>query len=208
VSGVEGNWPFELGKSPFRVKGIAYRSTLLALAEDAEVPVESFVESITEPDMRDWFSQRFLAASWYDVYPLVDLARVLSRQEGRVVTETWKENARRVAERDLGSIFRFLLRMTSPRVVASRLPQVSSRYFDFGRLEIVEAHDESVVLERTGTPSALVQWYALVTGEWVLEALRSTGASAAEYSFTRAVEGRAHGVPTEAITLRFRWRSE
>ncbi|HJL15736.1 MAG TPA: hypothetical protein RMH99_08775 [Sandaracinaceae bacterium LLY-WYZ-13_1] len=206
MSGVEGKWPFELGKSPFRVKGIAYRSALLALAEDADVSVESFVESIPEPEMRDWLSQRFLAASWYDVYPLVDLARVLARREGRVVTETWKENARRVAERDLGSIFRFLLRMTSPRVVASRLPQVSSRYFDFGRLEILESHDESVVLERTGTPSPIVQWYAIVTGEWVLEALRTSGASAAEYSFTREVAGKAHGVPTEVITLRFRWR--
>lgn len=199
------SWPFAPGESPFRVKGVAYRTTLDVLSRRAG-SFEVLLSSVPSGPARRFLEQPFLASSWYDVWPLAQLGPWVAPTLGATSAEVRKEVAREVARVDLNSVYRALMRLASTAFLSENLPRATANYFDFGATVVTERGERLTGVRRTGTPVEIADWYYIAASEWTCEALRLAGAQQPSATHRVVPEGRAHGVPTADVLLTFRWR--
>ena len=75
-----------------------------------------------------------------------------------VGSELIREAARWQAKRDIGGVFKLILKLASPELVARALPRASMQYFEFGaaRGELLGRGRLRAV--QTGVPLPLVPW--------------------------------------------------
>jgi hypothetical protein len=156
---------------------VAYQGLLESF--DARVPGGAKEAiALLSPETAAFFDQPFLAGSMYDILPLLDL----SRQGALLCQVSWREfvreGARRQAERDTSGVYRFMLRLASPKLVVERLPRVMVQYFDFG--EVSGEHDPE---GRTrfdasvrGLPEPVAPWLSAVGEGFIPVVMRRAGA--------------------------------
>src|SRR6478736_252688 len=132
---MEAPLPFRPGEGPFRLRGALYIDGLRYLDEALPGGHTAVLARLSEP-LREFFTTRFLPSAMYDVLPITTLTRAASELAGRCVI---RETAEFVAPRHVGTLFKLLLKVATPEMVALRLPKASMRYFDFG-----EAHSRIV----------------------------------------------------------------
>jgi hypothetical protein len=82
----------------------------------------------------------FVTAGWYPLATLRELYRTAQRATGRGV-ELARDIGRESTADDFRGIYRVLTFVLSPSFVLKRSPAVFSRYFDTGRMEMIEARD-------------------------------------------------------------------
>jgi hypothetical protein len=126
---------FEPGKSPFRIKGTAY--TGLFQSFDVLIPGgwASVAAAFEDPRVVEFFKQPFLPSSMYDVFPILEADRVAGRLAGKPWRSIARESAVYQVERDLGGVYRGLLKLASARMVVERSPRILMQYLDFGSIE-------------------------------------------------------------------------
>ena len=199
-------WPWEPGKSPFRMKGLAYRALVQALAADVTGGFDRVLAELPSDALRAFMRQPFLAASWYDTAPIVPVTHVIAELTGTSFSAYARRRARGQAEDDLKGVYRWILGLASPMAVTQALPRIAGRYFDFGRVQVDKQGDREALVVRSGTPSHLAPWYAEISSEFLRVCLPLSGASDAsvDVSLTPADE-RAQGVPTVVIRYRVTW---
>ncbi|HJL16458.1 MAG TPA: hypothetical protein RMH99_12425 [Sandaracinaceae bacterium LLY-WYZ-13_1] len=200
------SWPFEWGRSPFRMKGIAYRSFVQFLEADVPGGLDGVAARLSSDALRRFLRQPFLAASWYDAAPSVPLNEAAADLLGRDVGELMRERGRIQAEEDLAGVYSWLLKVASPRAVATRLPRLTARYFDWGGVEIEEESPEHVVAVRTGVPRYLAVWYDRVATPFLAYALERAGARELRMTTSTRLDAPAHGVRCCALAFDMRWR--
>ncbi len=201
--------PFLPGRSPFRTKGSIYLGSQ-AFAE-ARTPGgwAAVVDQVrSRPALAQFASQHFLAASWYDALPLVELARAGARAANLPYANFAKQRTEWQAEHDVGGLYRFLLRLTSPEVVIDRIGRMSLQRFDFGTSHVEVVGDKRVRAVRGGVPRPFAPWQVAMSEPYTAHLMRLAGAHEpsfqAEPSFE--VDGSAHGVTTVRIVFAGRWR--
>lgn len=86
----------------------------------------------TRERFADFVSRLFLPVGLYDVLPLRPFTEAIALAEGRPYDESVRDRARTIAQRDIGGLYKLLLRAVSPMTTLDRLPRVAQRYFDFG----------------------------------------------------------------------------
>src|SRR5690242_18619455 len=64
-------FPQPPGKNPYRVKGNAYRGHMDYVEQHVPGGIEAMRAGFEDPLLKEFFGQTFLAASFYDLYPLV-----------------------------------------------------------------------------------------------------------------------------------------
>src|SRR5262249_12516841 len=116
--------PFPAGSSPFRIKGNAYINNRLFAALRVPGGIDAVIASLRHPELQAFFSQRFLASSWYDYFPLLLITRVEVVLMGRPWPEVLHTMGEALADRDLGGIYKLLLKFTSPKEAMLRMPKV------------------------------------------------------------------------------------
>lgn len=168
--------PFRPGDGPFRIKGVAYRGHLEYVAEHVPGGVDEMLRGFRDPALAEFFAQKFLASSFYDIVPLVVAGYVCARQSRRSFSEFVRVRSRFQAERDVGGIYRLLIKLVSPMHVIERLSALQSQYLDFaeGAVEIVDDHH--VVLVRPKLPAMLAGWNATVLEAYIDVLLTRAGA--------------------------------
>lgn len=172
---------------------------------EARLGSRSALRAAIPTEHRQFFDEPFLAANWYDVWPLAELGLWVATTIGTTSTELRKSVARQVARNDLKGPYRILLRIVSPSFLARNLPLATARHFDFGETKILEHLGSEVLLRRSGTPAELADWYTVAVAEWTCEALRMAGATRATWYSESRQAGRALGVPVVDIDVRVRW---
>lgn len=175
VDGLE-KMPAPAGANPFRIKGVSYLGHIDYV--DIHIPggMPATLAVLTDPGLRTFFQQPFLAASRYDVYPLVVMGRICARMLGLTFSEFIRMRAKYQAERDISGVYRMMLRLASPMAVAKKLPQLTAQYFDFGRGEVEELSATSVKTMRSEIPLDLFPWYTPIAETYVMIALEMNGA--------------------------------
>jgi hypothetical protein len=150
--------PVPPGKSPFHIRGTGYLGHLDWV--DSEFPGgRAAFLALLSPPMRAFFAQTFLAISMFDFLPLASAGRVCARALGMNFVDFIEMRGRHQAQLDIGGVYRMLLKMTSPRLVAMKLPSVMSKYFDFGAVRIVSDEARCVRFEMESVPHILVDWF-------------------------------------------------
>ena len=164
------------GQNPFRIKGTAYRGHMSYVEEHLPGGAAAMCEAFGDPLLGDFFRQTFLAASFYDLYPLVAAGHVCAKLLHTGFEEFIRLRTRAQAERDVNGVYKMLLKLTSPEGLALRLPRLVGQYLDFGTAEAHRVAPGHVVGVQSGTPRELARWFQLVHEQYVLTVLPMAGA--------------------------------
>jgi hypothetical protein len=152
-------------EAPFRCKGLVYRGARAYY--EAAVPggVAAVIGALADPARAALLGDGVVAVGWYDVLPIVPISQAAARLCGLSHAEMVRRNARFIAERDIRGVYRLLLKLASPRMVATRLPRASMQYFSFGSSSGTLVGDGRLEAVQHGIPEALASWMiAAVTG--------------------------------------------
>ena len=123
--------PFPIGDSPFHVKGVLYLGTLSFFEQNATGGTQALLDEIDDPDLLRFIKQRFLPSSWYDVLAAPQLIDAEARAMRLGVKPYLLHRTKWQAKRDLGGVYRFVLKLASPELVVKRLPRIALQMFDF-----------------------------------------------------------------------------
>jgi hypothetical protein len=197
--------PFPAGTSPFRIKGVAYRGHVDYAASFIRGGEQAVVDSFQDPALRTFFEQPFLAASWYDVLPMVPAWHACAKLLEQNPTDFLKVRTRHQALSDIHGVYRFLLKFSSAESIAVRAPRVIQQYFDFGATEASVVSPGLVRVVASGIPTFLVPWLRVVAETYLLVALELAGAPSPQLrrlGVTPSGEGRGASVATMGFEIR------
>ena len=147
-----------------------------------------------------------MPSAWYDVMPLMAINQAASRVAHENAFDLVRENARWVANRDIHGVYRFLLKLASPELVARKLPRASLQYLGFGRAEGELVGSRHFRVLHSGIPRPLVSWFSACVEGFAPMALEIAGASKTQLS-SRVVgaDGELFGVPLVQILHDLSW---
>jgi serine/threonine protein kinase len=161
--------PFPPGKSPFRAKGTAFTGVFAAHDRLVDGGFARVVASL-DPDLREFCSQPFLAASMYDVLPLVPI----SVRGAQLAKTPFRDHVRTIGEmqveRDRSGVYKNLLGGSSAEEVLAKIPRLFSQYFDFGSIDAKVTSPTTFEGATRGLPAPFAPWY-LLCGEGMMSAL-------------------------------------
>ena len=170
-------FPKPPGENPYRVKGNAYRGHMEYVEEHVPGGIEAMRAGFEGPRLKEFFGQTFLAASFYDLYPLVAAGWVCAKLRGMSFSEFVRVRSEYQALRDVGGIYKMLLKLTSAEGLASRLPRLMAQYFDFAEADTHLVAPGHVVGEQRGVPrQQLAPWLALVAETYTRTVMPMAGA--------------------------------
>lgn len=159
-----------------------------------------------DPRYSRFLGQQFLAASFYDIFPLVVAAGPCAIAMGLSAPDFVARRSRAQAPKDLAGVYRFLLAMVPTRSVAKRLPQLFTQILDFGKAEIERDAPGEVDAMLDGLPGAISPWFGTVISAYGEAALRTSGAKRAALTVRPGTFARTeHGVPLVRSLIEVRW---
>jgi hypothetical protein len=199
--------PFPIGKSPFRCKGVNYRNFMAYLDVNFKGGAEGFVAGLRDPQMREFLSQPFLAASWYDALPMVPLAHDAGRELHVTSAQFARDLARFGVKRDAVGIYKVMLKFTTPETLLERSTITAKQYFDFVKSEYEKTGPQAARLRHTGVPALAASVYMNITEGFVETGLGMAGAKDVRQRWEKpASAGTAHGVPIVQLCRDISWR--
>ena len=198
--------PIAAGESPFRVKGHVYLKMVEDFAETVDGGIVALAARTGEPGLEDFVCQRFMASAWYDALPMMPLSLAHARAVGAPLHAHLRDRGRWVAERDIPGVYRFLLKLSSPEMVVSRLARAATQYFDFGACDVKLTRPKHAEAAMAGVPRSLVPLVAATTEGFVGAALEMAGGTDV---YVRCVDtprdGARDGIPTMVVRLEIAW---
>ncbi len=189
---------------PFQCKGLVYRGAHEFYEERVPGGVKALADKL-EIDDREFFMQPFLPGGWYDVLPIARISQTAAKLAGIPSVQLVRENAARLAHRDVNGVYRILLKLASPELVASRLPRASLQYFDFGTADGTMTGPKQFVARRHGVPLALATWMSSCIEGFVPVALEYAGAKQVTVRAHTHDDGQRAGQRLVRIELRITW---
>jgi hypothetical protein len=172
--------PCPPGDSPFRIKGIAYRGLLHFAEMRIRGGRRALAGAVADPRLVTFFEQPFLAASRYDILPMLPLNAAIADLLGRPLQQVSREAAVGQARYDARNVYRPMVEAHTLADLATRLPRFGTQYYDFGGYDGRDDGPGHVVIRRTGLPRYIVPWYAPMQAAYMEEIVRQLGASRAE----------------------------
>ena len=198
--------PHPVGENPFHAKGSVFRTTSQILEGYIDGGLPAVLERLGDPALRAFWEQPLLAGGWYDVFGMVMLVREIARMRGVPYFKVVSEMSRMVATADLNGIYRALLRLATPELIAPRLPRIQARYMDFGDVTVGSVATGRADATRTGHPRILAHWYVAVINGFMPCVLEASGAKTPRIKWSAPVtDGMSHGLETVSIRFEATW---
>lgn len=155
------------GRSPFHVKGLAYKGLLHFVTTKIEGGVGVLAASMRDAVLRDYVTQTFLASAFYDALPLVS-ASAAAANLLNIPLETFAQNQGRAqAKYDAERTYRAFVQGRSIDDFPSRCKLIATRYFDFGDWEGNSFSPGTVTFVAKGIPAWASPWFAPLLGGYV-----------------------------------------
>lgn len=167
--------PVSAGKSPFAIKGIAYRGFVYSASRALPGGFDELVDALDDAALREFILQPFLASSRYDVLPLRPLTASLAALLSQPFDVLVEAAAAAQARYDARTVFRQMFGGSTLDDWHERAVRFGVQYYGFGRFEAAIEEPRSVVLRHTGVPEYLVPWYAPMQRGYSAETVRLLG---------------------------------
>lgn len=164
------------GTSPFHARGSRFTGMQKHAKERVAGGLDAVCRHLPDDAHRAFVKQTFLPVGWYDAIPLYAFARAIADAEGRSAEEFLRVRTIEAAQTDMNGLYKLILRVASPELVADRLQRATSRYFDFGKAEVLEASRGRSVGSFSGIPRPVGLWCAAVIPGYATEVLKVAGA--------------------------------
>ena len=200
--------PFAPGQAPFRVKGGAYRGHMDYVNEFVPGGMKATLDALVSEEQRDFWDRPFLAASFYDVYPLIVMGHVCARIVGKTYHDFLRVRARYQAEKDIGGVYKYLLKVASIETVALKVPLLVAQYFDHGPTTVRQMDATTVEMIRTGLPPTIATWFSAIGSAYIVTAMELNGAKNPFCKvYPYRATGEMHGVEVGSIRFELSWSS-
>lgn len=144
-------------------------------------------------------------ADRYDLLALASAGHVCARALGLPYREFIAMRSRHQAKIDLDGMYRVLLRLASPRMIAPKIPKMMSQYLDFGEVRIRKEEDFGMAFDVLGVPLILADWLIGVYEGFADVVLPAAGGNAPILYVDVIKQGSAHGFALATLRLEFRW---
>ena len=161
------------------------------------------IERIADGRVRDYLNQPFAASGWYDIFPMIAMIVQVARIRGVPYFNAVSELSRQMAEADLNGLYRTLLRVVSPGMLAPKLPKIQAQYLNFGSLTVLETSSDHCEVLRSDHPHLLVHWYVAVVHGFLPCVLEYSGAKNVRVRWSEPVFEGADAAGFEKVGLRF-----
>ncbi|GAC1353330.1 MAG: hypothetical protein NVSMB1_25820 [Polyangiales bacterium] len=194
-----------LGAGPFHAKGLVYHGARDYY--DLKVPGGSGAARARaikkHPELARFFDNAMIAGGWYDVMPILPYSLAAAELSQIPHSQLVRENAAWLARRDLRGVYRVVLSLASIDLIATRVPALSMRYFDFGSADATIFGKGVMESSRKGIPRDLVEWFVWAVEGFVPVSLKLAGAREVTVSVV-AIERDNRNAATALDTIRFR----
>ena len=168
-----------------RCTGNVYLGLFEYLERHVPGGVAAVLGRLRDPELIQFASQRFLAASWYDFVKALRLGEAAAVAARLPYAQLMTAVGTAQAERDIRGVYQYLLRFASPAAIIERLPRVARQYFDFVTSELLTRPATSpATLLLTGLPESLAPTYALLSEPFLRRALTLAGATSVDITIS------------------------
>lgn len=194
------------GESPFHVRGSTYLGMRAFVDQRVPGGLATVLPRLPDDAHRAFMSQMFLPVAYYDALPIRPISEAIAEAQGVSYVESVRSRGVLVAQRDLGGLYKVLLKVVSPELVAERLQRVALRYVDFGAVEIVSSGTGRSEGRMEQIPAPIAVWLAPMLSGYGTQALRAAGAVAPRVRVEAPVrDGERGGVETVTLRFHFTW---
>lgn len=190
-----------VGTGPFHVKGVLYLGTQKYFQTEVPEGMQRLVETLDDETVRTFIQQKFLPSSWYDVLPVAPLIRAEAEVCHQTVPSYLRKRAAFQAREDIGGVYRWLLKLASPELVALKIPRLLTQIFDFGDSFTERLDDRVVHIEVRQFPAVLGEWYSTAFEVYAETALGLAGAKNISLVLKAHPAGK-HDSGVELVTLK------
>jgi serine/threonine protein kinase len=198
--------PCPPGSSPFRVKGMAYRGIVQLVERRTPGGFEGLEAHLDDPRIIEFLRQPFLAASWYDILPMVPISAAIAQLLDKPLEILGHEQGSQQARHDVETVYRGLFESTTFENVPAKLARFGRQYYDFGDCVATLVSPGHVELRRRGLPEFVLRWFAPMHAAYAEQILRMKGATFVEATILPAVPaGTRDGFPLVDVATDLLW---
>lgn len=207
--------PVPPGRSPFQIKGNTYRG-VVARAQSLPRGLDGLCEKITDPEVRYFLRQPFLASSLYDLLPILPITFAFAELVGIPLDELVRSGTTAQAGYDARTIFRTVIEVRPIDEIPERLARIGARFYDSGTyskenralpLTGSRTGKNEVTLLHAGMPSYVLPWYEpMIAAYTTAIAEFVSGRSVEGTTFEVTARGKNGPFPVVTSTLRVRFR--
>ncbi len=194
--------PFTAGSGPFRIKGWGYEGDVRYYNEFVPGGAAAVAAAVKDKAIAAFLLRKFEPDGWYDLVPKLYHAQAAAKLRGISYTTHCHDVSRWHAQDKFSGIYRPLLRVANPEMLAVWIPRMSSSFYDFGSVESRVISSKLVRVTRFGVPRVGVQWWAAAATGYFEYVLAATGARHPHVRWLPTeVEGERLGM--ELVTMPF-----
>jgi serine/threonine protein kinase len=172
--------PCPPGASPFHIKGIAYRGMVQLIERRVPGGLPGLLRELDDGRIVPFLRQPFLAASWYDILPMMPINATIARVLGKPLDVLGREQGAQQARHDVEQVYRRVFDAMTFDNVPSVLARFGRQYYDFGDCTGEQISPGHVVVLREGLPEFVVRWFAPMHAAYAEQILRMKGATFVE----------------------------
>ena len=198
--------PRDPGKSRFHIKGLAYRGLKQVISH---VPggLDGFAQTLDDARLRAFLDQPFLAASRYDILPMLPLSAALASRTGKPLQVYATQQGAAQARHDVERVYRRSFEIMKVEDPVRSMNRFEMLYYDFGDCSGEVLGHGHVVQHRRGLPEYLLPWFAPMHAAYVEELFRMKGVAHVETVCRPATPaGTLHGLKIVDLDTDIRWR--
>lgn len=190
------------GKSPFQVKGLAYKGLLHFVATKIDGGVGVLAASMRDASLRDYITQTFLASTFYDALPLVAASAAAANLTNAQLDVFAQSQGRAQAKYDADHAFRAFIQGRSIDDFPSRCKLIAARYYNFGEWEANSFSPGTVTFVVKGIPAWASPWFGPLLGGYastMVQFVAKKNASCTVYPTRR--DGTTDGIQTVIVEM-------
>ncbi len=160
---IDRQWYMELplrpGEGPFQIKGLAHRGLLHFCQRRVDGGIRAFHSALPSNALREFFSQPFLAGSFYDLLPLATGSAIAADMTRTSLDAFAQQQGRAQATHDVQNAYRALLQGRTSDDFHLRLRPLASRYYNFGEWDVQRDEPHRLRISSRGVPWWLMAWF-------------------------------------------------
>ncbi|MCC6811675.1 MAG: hypothetical protein IT381_29865 [Deltaproteobacteria bacterium] len=196
---------FAAGTSPFRSKGTTYVGHVQWVVENFPGGKDAYLECFTDPALRAFHAQPFMAPTWYDFMPLACAGHTCARAMNMSFEEFIEYRARYQADHDMRGVYKFFLALAPNALLAKKLTGIMVQYFDFGTPLVIAESKGHVVCEVQAMPTLFVPWMRACIKGFVETVLDRAGAKNVKVVTSHTASGTLHDFPASVLGVDITW---
>ncbi len=199
--------PCTPGSSRFHIKGLAYRGLVQLVERRVAGGLDALERELDDERVRAFVRQPFLAASRYDILPMLPLNATIARLLKKPLRDLGAQQGALQARHDVEQVYRSPFQSMNVDDPTPVLGRFGDLYYDFGECDAELLRPGHVLHHRRGLPEYVLPWFAPMHAAYIEELIRLKGVSFAEaVPRPPTAAGSQHGIRIVDLDTDVRWR--